>query len=312
MKTGALRPGKLIDVNHLQGLNEIEKLADGGTRIGALVRNADLAHDGDFAKSYPMVAEALLSGASGQIRNAATVGGNILQRTRCAYFQDPYSACNRREAGTGCDAKGGDNRNLAILGWSDACIATNPSDLGVALAALGAVIEVHGRDGKRDIAAQDIHRLPGDTPWIETAMLPGELIVAVRLPAAAAAMRHNARYIKVRERTSFAFALVSAAAAFRLEDGRIADARLALGGVAAKPWRMPAAETMMIGEKPHRELFDRAVAIALEGAAPSGENGYKIELARRTAVRTLSLAAAGTPTRMPALPASLLGELIHA
>ena len=311
MKTGAMRPGKLIDLSRIAGLDAIETLADGSTRIGALVKNSDLAHDADFAARFPMVAEALLAGASGQLRNAATVGGNLLQKTRCAYFQDPHSACNRRTPGAGCDAHGGENSGLAVIGWSDTCIATNPSDFCVPLAALEAVVEVQGKSGKRDIAFHDFHRLPGDTPAQETALEPGELILAIRLPASAATFKANARYVKLRERTSFAFALVSAAAALRLEGGRIVDARLALGAVAAKPWRVPAAEELMIGQTPTPDLFARAAAVALDGAIASGDNHHKIELARRTAIRALTLAAAGTPARIPALPASPIGEPAH-
>ena len=312
MKTGAVVPDRVIDLARLPGLDRIETSASGDTRIGALVRNADLAHDPDFAALFPMVAEALLSGASGQLRNAATVGGNLMQRTRCAYFQDPHSACNRRVPGAGCDARGGDNGAMAILGWSEACIATNPSDFCVPLAALDAVVEVTGARGPREIAFADFHRLPGDTPERETALEPGEIVLALRLPAAAAAFRGNARYLKVRERTSYAFALASAAAALRLDAGRIVEARLALGAVAAKPWRVRAAEDLMAGEAPGADLFARAAAVAMEGAEPSGANAYKIELARRTAVRALTLAAAGTPARTPALPASPFGDPAHA
>lgn len=312
MKTGALQPARLIDVGRLPGLDRIEMSPGGGARIGALVRNADLAHDTEFAAAFPMVAEALLAGASPQLRNAATLGGNLMQRTRCAYFQDPHGACNRRTPGAGCDALGGDTEGHAVLGWSERCIATNPSDLCVALAALGAVVEVEGPQGRRDIAFGDFHRLPGETPERETALEPGELILAVRLPEGAAAFRGHARYVKLRERTSYAFALVSAAAALRMEDGRIAEARLALGAVAAKPWRVPEAEALLAGGVPGPDLFARAAAALLDGAAPSGGNAHKIELARRTAMRALALAAAGTPPRMPAHPASPLGDLAHA
>ncbi|MGY9047211.1 hypothetical protein P775_19280 [Puniceibacterium antarcticum] len=311
MKTGALRPGTVIDITRLPGVDRIETLPNGSTRIGTLVRNSDLAHDPDFAMAFPMVAEALASGASGQLRNAATLGGNLLQRTRCAYFQDPHSACNRRFPGAGCDARNGDSDNHAILGWSDACTATNPSDLCVPLMALDAVVETQGPQGKRDIALADFHHLPGAAPHQETALEPGELILAIRLPANATASRHNSRYLKVRERTSFAFALVSAAAALQLENGRISAACLALGGVAAKPWRVPAAEKLMLGQIPGADLFRRAAEVALEGAVPSGDNGFKIDLARRTAARALALAAAGTPAQMPALPASVFGESAH-
>jgi xanthine dehydrogenase YagS FAD-binding subunit len=311
MKTGALRPGKLIDVSRLPGLDRIESLPDGGVRIGAMVRNADLAHDAGFAAAYPMVAEAILSGASGQLRNAATLGGNLMQRARCAYFADPHSVCNRRSLGAGCDAKDGDNGGMAVLGWSASCIATHPSDLCVALAALDAVIEVQGPKGRRDIGFAGFHRLPGDTPERETALEPEELILAVRLPADAALFRANSRYLKLRERTSYAFALVSAAAALRMDAGRIVAARLALGAVAAKPWRVPAAEALLLGQTPEPALFARVAAEVMAGAAPSGANGSKIELARRIAVRALTLAAAGTPERLSALPASVFGEPAH-
>ncbi len=242
MKTGALAPPKVIDITRLPGMTAIEERPDGSLRIGALVRNSDLADDAEIARRFPMVAEALLSGASGQLRNAATVGGNLMQRTRCAWFQDPGSACNRRDPGAGCDAHDIEGASLAVLGWSGACIATNPSDFCVPLAALDAVVELRGPDGAREIPLTEFHRLPGETPERETALAPGELIVALRLPAEAARFSANARYLKVRERTSFAFALVSAAAALDLEHGRIAEARLALGAVAAKPWRVAEAE----------------------------------------------------------------------
>jgi len=312
MKTGAAMPDRLIDLTGLPDLDAITVSPDGAARIGALVRNADLAHDRAFAAAYPMVAEAILSGASGQLRNAATVGGNLMQRTRCAYFADPHSPCNRREAGTGCAAIGGVNGTHAVLGWSEACIATNPSDFAVPLAALGAVVEVAGPQGARDIPMAAFHRLPGDTPEIETALLPGEIVIGLRLPAGSDAFRGNSRYLKLRDRTSYAFALVSAAAAFRMEGERIAEARLALGGVAAKPWRVAEAEALMAGERPGPELWARAAAAATASARPSGENAYKIDLAQRVAARALKLAAAGTPARMPALPASVHGETAHA
>lgn len=304
MKGGVMRPDRLVDITRLPGLDRIEHLADGSVRIGAMVRNADLAHDRAFAKSYPAVAEALLSGASAQLRNAATVGGNLLQRTRCAYFYDTASACNKRDPGTGCDARGGDNRLHAVLGWSDACIATNPSDFCVPLVALDAVVEIEGRNGRREIALEELHRLPGDHPEQDSALAPGELIVALRLPSAARGFAAHARYLKVRERTSYAFAVVSAAAALRLEAGKIADVRLALGGVAAKPWRVRAAEKILIGATPGREVYQHAARAGLADARPSGDNAFKIELAQRILVRALTLAAAGTPDRIAALPAS--------
>jgi xanthine dehydrogenase YagS FAD-binding subunit len=304
MKGGITRPNRLVDITRLPGLDRIEILPDGGIRIGALVRNADLAHDPDFARSYPAIAEALLSGASAQLRNAATVGGNLLQRTRCGYFYDVASACNKREPRAGCDAHGGENRLHAVLGWSDSCIATHPSDFCVPLVALDAVVEIEGRTGRREVAVEALHRLPGDTPQLESALEPGDLIVALRLPREAETFSAHARYLKVRERTSFAFAVVSAAAALRIEQGTIRDARLALGGVAAKPWRARPAEEILAGSTPGDAAFRRAAEAALADAKPSGDNRFKIELAQRIIVRALTLAAAGTPERVPALPAS--------
>ena len=303
MKGGVSHPDRLIDVTRLPGLDRIEPLADGGVRIGALVRNADLAHDATFAKLYPAVAEALLSGASAQLRNAATVGGNLLQRTRCAYFYDVDSACNRRKPGSGCDARQGENRLHAVLGWSDACIATHPSDFCVPLVALDAVVEIEGKRGRREVRLEDLHRLPGEAPERETVLEPGDLIVALRLPADARNFGGHARYLKVRERTSYAFAIVSAAACLRIARGKIAEARIALGGVAAKPWRAREAEKLLAGA-PDTENFRRAAEAALAEAKPSGDNEFKIELARRIVLRALTLAAAGTPERIPALPAS--------
>jgi len=304
MKGGVTGPSRLVDVTRLPGLDRIERLPDGGIRIGALVRNADLAHDPDFAKSYPAIAEALLSGASAQLRNAATVGGNLLQRTRCGYFYDVASACNKREPGAGCEARGGENRLHAVLGWSEACIATHPSDFCVPLVAFDAVVEIKGSNGKREVAVEALHCLPGDTPERETVLEPGDLIVALRLPGQARAFSAHARYLKVRERTSYAFAVVSAAAGLRIEQGTIRDARLALGGVAAKPWRARAVEEMLAGSRPGPDAFRRAAKAALADAKPSGDNQFKIELAQRILVRALTLAAAGTPQRIPALPAS--------
>ncbi|HZC98353.1 MAG TPA: xanthine dehydrogenase family protein subunit M [Bradyrhizobium sp.] len=304
MKGGITGPTRLVDVTRLPGLDRIENLSDGSVRIGALVRNADLAHDPDFAKSFPAVAEALLSGASAQLRNAATVGGNLLQRTRCGYFYDPASACNKREPGAGCDARDGENRLHAVLGWSESCIATHPSDFCVPLVALDAVVEIEGRSGRREIALEALHRLPGDTPERDNVLDPGDLIVALRLPAEARNFSAHARYLKVRERTSYAFAVVSAAAVLRIERGTIQEARLALGGVAAKPWRARAAEQHLAGRHPDAVSFSHAAEAALAAAKPSGDNGFKIELARRIIVRALMLAAAGTPERIAALPAS--------
>jgi xanthine dehydrogenase YagS FAD-binding subunit len=316
MKGGVARPDSLVDITHLPGLDRIEDLPDGGVRMGALVRNADLAHDRDFARRFPAVSEALLSGASAQLRNVATVGGNLLQRTRCAYFYDVASACNKRAPGSGCDARGGDNRLHAVMGWSESCIATHPSDFGVPLVALDAIVEIEGHAGRREIALESFYQLPGNSPERESVLAPGEIIVAVRLPAAAAGFAAHARYLKVRERTSFAFAVVSAAAALRFEGDTIAEARLALGGVALKPWRAREAEQVLAGARAEASVFGRAAEAALASAKPSGDNGFKIELARRILSRALMLAAAGTPKRLPALPASpfaaVSGATLHA
>lgn len=312
MKVGVARPERLVDISKLPGLDGIEWAADGGVRIGALVRNSDLAYDKRFARNFPAVAEALLSGASPQLRNAATVGGNLLQRTRCAYFQDMASACNRRTPGSGCDAKLGENRLHAVLGWSDHCIATHPSDFCVPLVALDATVEIRGPQGSREIPLEALHRLPGDAPERETALAPGELIVALRLPAEAAAFAANTRYLKLRERTSYAFAVVSAAVALRLDSGRIGEARIALGGVAAKPWRAREAEALLTGVRPDADVFERAAEAALVDARPSGANAFKIELARRIVLRALNLALEGTPDVMPALPGSPFSTSIGA
>jgi xanthine dehydrogenase YagS FAD-binding subunit len=304
MKGGVFRPDRLVDVTRLPGLDSIDHLDDGSVRIGALVRNADLAYDATFARRFPAVAEALLSGASAQLRNAATVGGNLLQRTRCAYFYDPFSACNKRTPGAGCDAHRGEARMHAILGWSESCIATHPSDFCVPLAALGAIVEIEGPGGRREVPLEALHRLPEESPDRDTVLERGELIVAVRLPSAAAAFAPHARYLKVRDRTSYAFAVVSAAAHLRMDGDRVAEARIALGGVAHKPWRAAEAEAVLAGAKPGREAYANAAQAALAGATPSGDNAFKIELARRIIIRALTLAAAGTPDRMPALPAS--------
>jgi xanthine dehydrogenase YagS FAD-binding subunit len=315
MKGGVSEPSRLVDISHLPDLDSIENLSDGSVRIGALVRNADLANDRDFARRFPAVAEALLSGASAQLRNAATVGGNLMQRTRCAYFYDIASACNKRSPGAGCGARGGDSRLHAILGWSESCIATHPSDFCVPLVALDAVVEIEGKAGRREILLDMFHRLPSDTPDRENVLESGEMIVAVRLPAEAARLAAHARYLKVRERTSYAFAVVSAAAALRMEANVIVNARLALGGVASKPWRAREAERMLIGTPADTQLFRRAAEAALAEAKPSGDNAYKIELARRVVARALALSAAGTPEPLPALPgspfAAFSGVLVH-
>ncbi len=312
MKGGVTRPTRLVDVTHLPDLDRIERLPEGGFRVGALVRNSDLAYDSGFARAHPSIAEALLSGASAQLRNAATVAGNLMQRTRCPYFYDPASACNKREPGAGCEAQGGETRLHAVLGWSEHCIATHPSDFCVPLVALDAVVEIAGRDGTRTVPLEAFHRLPGDAPERESVLEPGELIVAVRLPDEAAAFSGHSRYLKIRDRTSYAFAVVSAAASLRLDQGRIAEGRVALGGVALKPWRAREAERVLSGAEPNETTFRQAADAALASARPSGDNAFKIELARRLIVRTLARAAAGTPERMPALPASAFEETLHA
>ena len=312
MKLGVARPVRLVDIRRLPGLDRIEWLDDGGVRLGAMVRNSDLAYEPRFARTFPAVAEALLSGASAQLRNAATLGGNLMQETRCPYFQDLASACNRRQPGAGCDAREGENRLLAVLGWSEHCIATHPSDFAVPLVALDAVAEVEGPTGRREIAIDSLHRLPGEEPQRRTVLEPGELIVALKIPAEAAAFSRHARYLKLRERTSFAFAIVSAAAALRVEDGLIREARIALGAVAAKPWRAREAEAALAGSRPSVEAFAKAADIALADARPSGDNAFKIELARRIVQRALAAAAEGTPVRTPALPGSPFSTLAGA
>jgi xanthine dehydrogenase YagS FAD-binding subunit len=306
MKGGVSRPERLVDISQLPDLDRIEILADGGMRIGALVRNSDLAYHTEFAKRLPMAAEALLAGASAQLRNAATVGGNVMQRTRCAYFYDPASRCNKRTPGSGCDAQGGETRAMAVLGSSEHCIATHPSDFCVPMAALGAAVEIAGPGGSREMPLEDFHLLPGAAPERETALAPGEMIVALRVPPQAADFAGHARYLKLRDRTSYAFAIVSVAAALRLTGETIAEARLALGGVALKPWRAHEAEQVLAGQPLGEAAFARAADAALSEAKPAGGNGFKIELARRLIVRALRQAAKGTPQPLPALPGSVV------
>lgn len=305
MKVGVRTPEKLVDITQIEALKSVSIEADGSLRIGALVRNSDLARHADIARSYPAVAEALLSGASAQLRNAATVGGNLMQQTRCAYFYDPNSACNLHQAGQGCDALEGENSKHAVLGWTRACIATHPSDFCVPLAAMGASVEAVGPGGTRTITLDELYTLPGEDSPPGTSLAQGDLITAVILPAHAKTFAGHARYIKLRDRTSYAFAIVSAAAMLDIGDGRIKDARIALGGVAAKPWRSRKAETLLNGAEATDAAFRKAADAALADASPSGDNDYKIELARRILVRALKAAAAGTPPVMPALPGSV-------
>ncbi len=284
MKESVLSPALLVDINALP-FNKIEE--DGKkVRVGALVRNSEMAEHPLIRERYPMLSEALLSGASQQLRNAATLGGNLLQRTRCYYFRDPATPCNKRNPGAGCSAIGGYNRIHAVLGCSDQCIATHPSDMCVALAALDAVINVRGAKGDRAISFGEFYLLPGRTPNRETVLEPGDLIVNVELPELPFAKK--SRYIKVRDRMSYEFALASAAAALDVQDGTIRDARLALGGIATRPWRAHEAEKILKGAKAESATFEKAADAELKAAQPSTFNGFKIELAKRTIVRALS------------------------
>jgi len=292
MKLQVEAPAHLVDVNRLP-LADIDATADGGLRIGALVRNSDLAADRRVRERYPVLSRALLAGASAQLRNKATTGGNLLQRTRCFYFYDPKTPCNKREPGSGCSALAGVNRMHAILGASEHCIAVHPSDLCVALAALDGTVNVIGPRGARAIPFRDFHRLPEDRPEVDTNLAGDELITSVDVPPSTCGPHFT--YLKVRDRLSFAFALVSVAAALTLDDGQIIDARFALGGVAHKPWRSAAAEASLVGQAPTPTAFARAAELALEGAVGFAHNTFKIELARRSILRALTQAAAGTP-----------------
>jgi xanthine dehydrogenase YagS FAD-binding subunit len=292
MKEGVARPSRLIDITHLP-LDRIEESADGGLRIGALVRNSDLAWHPQIEARYPLLASALLAGASAQLRNMATTAGNLLQRTRCFYFYDTTTPCNKREPGSGCAAVDGVNRMHAILGASEHCIAVHPSDMCVALAALDARVLATGPSGERSIAFADFHRLPGDRPELDTNLRADEIVTAVELPAKGFA--NNYTYLKIRDRLSYAFALVSVAAGLEVEGGTIKEARLALGGVAHKPWRNRAAEAELAGAPATREIFARTADTVLREAHGHGHNDFKIALARRAIVRALAQAAAGTP-----------------
>jgi xanthine dehydrogenase YagS FAD-binding subunit len=299
MKYGVESPTTLVDINHLQ-LKEVAASPDGGVSIGALVRNSDLANHPLITSQYPLLSQALLSGASPQLRNMATTGGNLLQRTRCYYFTDTsFPACNKREPGSGCAAIKGYNRIHAILGQTDkgstsgeSCVATNPSDMNVAMAALGAKVEVEGPKSKRTIPFQEFHRLPGSTPWLDTTLRPDELIVAVTLPPAKFAK--NAYYLKIRDRNSYAFALISVAAGLELDGRVIKSAGLALGGVALKPWRETDAEKALVGMSAGPEAFQRAAEMLLRDAKGYEHNTFKIEMAKRGVVRALTLASQGT------------------
>jgi xanthine dehydrogenase YagS FAD-binding subunit len=292
MKDEVERPARLIDISRLP-LKTLAETADGGVRIGALVPNSDLAYHPLIARRYPLLASAILAGASAQLRNMASTGGNLLQRTRCYYFYDTVTACNKRTPGSGCSAVSGLNRMHAILGTSDSCIATHPSDMCVALAALDATVRVTGPGGERAIAFSQFHRLPGHTPQRDTNLERDEIITAIELPPQGFA--DNYSYLKIRDRLSYAFALVSVAAALELKDGAISQARLALGGVAHKPWRDPAAEAALRGRHADRTAFAHAADVVLRDAKGFAHNAFKIELARRAIIRALTQAAHGTP-----------------
>ncbi|HKW52284.1 MAG TPA: xanthine dehydrogenase family protein subunit M [Stellaceae bacterium] len=292
MKENVARPSRLIDITHLP-LDKIEETRDGGLRVGALVPNSDLAYHPEIEARYPLLASAILAGASPQLRNMASTGGNLLQRTRCFYFYDTTTPCNKREPGSGCSAIDGINRMHAILGTSEHCIATHPSDMCVALAALEARVLATGQGGERRIAFADFHRLPGDTPQVDSTLRPDEIITVIELPAKGFAGNHT--YLKIRDRQSYAFALISIAVGIDIANGRITEARIALGGVAHKPWRNRDAEAQLVGATATAESFGRAADTMLRDARGFGHNDFKIELARRGMLRALAQAARGTP-----------------
>jgi xanthine dehydrogenase YagS FAD-binding subunit len=292
MKYDVERPLRLIDISRLP-LNTVEQTPEGGLRIGALVPNTDLAYHPLVEQRYPLLSSAILAGASQQLRNMASTGGNLVQRTRCFYFYDVATPCNKREPGSGCSAIDGINRINAILGTSDACIATHPSDMCVALAALEAKVHVAGPAGARVIEFRDFHRLPGNTPQRDTNLAPNEIITAIELPARGFAANYS--YLKIRDRLSYAFALVSVAVALELDGSRIKEARLALGGVAHKPWRDPKAEDLLRDQSADAGTFTRAADALLQDAKGFSHNTFKIELARRAIVRALTQATKGTP-----------------
>jgi xanthine dehydrogenase YagS FAD-binding subunit len=283
MKLYVEKPAQLVDINHLP-MGKIEA-TDAGVRIGALVRNSDLAYHEAIRTRYPVLSEALLSGATPQLRNMATVGGNLLQRTRCPYFRDTFWECNKRQPGSGCSALDGFNRSHAVLGTTDKCIATHPSDMCVAMAALDAVIHTLGQNGERKIPFSEFHVSYGDDPPKETVLEPGELITAVALPATA--FFRQSHYLKVRDRTSFEFALASAAVALEVKNGTISAARVALGGVATKPWRSAEAEKVLVGAKAGEGAYAAAADAALQGAKAQKHNAFKVELSKRVIVRAL-------------------------
>jgi xanthine dehydrogenase YagS FAD-binding subunit len=287
MKLGVETPERLVDVSGLP-YDRIEDAPGGGLRIGAAVRNSDLAADRAVRERYPLLARALLSGASGQLRNVATIGGNLLQRTRCAYFQDVSKPCNKRRPGSGCPAREGDHRNLAILGHSEACVATHPSDMAVAVAAIGGEVHVTGPDGERTVPIPGLHRLPGDEPERETVLEPGELVTALELEPLAPRLAARSTYRKVRDRASFSFAVVSVAAAVDVADGTVRDCRIALGAVAHGPWRAWRAEESLRGAPATEASFTAAADAELAQAQPLRDNAFKVPLARNLLVATLA------------------------
>jgi xanthine dehydrogenase YagS FAD-binding subunit len=289
MKLNVERPAQLVDINRLP-LDQVEKLPDGRLRIGAVVRNSDLAHHPAVESDYSVLSQALLSGASAQLRNMATTGGNLLQRTRCMYFRNDAMACNKRTPGSGCSAIEGDNRTLAILGTSKDCIATNPSDMNVALTALEATIHIQGAKGERDVAIGDFFLVPGSTPQRENVLEPGELITFVTLPAPKAGSKQI--YLKLRDRASYEFALSSAAIIAVVNGGKLDFVRVALGGVGTKPWRSLEAERLLHGKPADEKVFRQAAEAALHGAQPQSENGFKVQLAKRCITHALTLATA--------------------
>src|ERR1043165_3480487 len=290
MKLNVETPARILDINRLP-LDKIEDTPDHGLKIGATVRNSDLAYHPRVQRDYSVLSQAILQGASAQIRNMATVGGNLLQRTRCVYFRDTAMPCNKREPGTGCPAITGHNRTLAILGTSEQCIATNPSDMCVAMAALDATILINGQAGSRAVAFGDFHVLPGNTPQRETVLEPGDLITHVTLPPPIPGSKQL--YLKLRDRASYEFALASAAIVLTIAGGKITRARIALGGVGTKPWRSPEAEAALIGKAANDATFRQAAEAALRNAKAQSENGFKIELAKRCLTHALRTAAAG-------------------
>jgi xanthine dehydrogenase YagS FAD-binding subunit len=295
MKYDVERPSRLVDITRVPRFGAIEETADGGLRVGALVSNSAVAHDERVERDYPLLASAILAGATPQLRNAASTGGNLNQRTRCYYFYDPATPCNKREPGTGCPAIGGVNRIHAILGASEHCIATHPSDMCVALAALEAVVHVAGPRGERKVPFADYHRLPGDRPELDNTLAHGEIVTAVELPAAGRHFGANHTYLKLRDRLSYAFALVSVAVGLEMDGRSIRKARVALGGVAHKPWRRPEAEALLEGKPADAGGFAAVADRLLEGAKGHEHNAFKVDLGRRAIVRALGQAAAGTP-----------------